>query len=35
MGATETPLTRDEVLSAAEPFLAGAGSMSGDAAVTK
>ncbi len=35
MGATETPLTRDEVLSAAEPFLAGAGSMSGDAAVTR
>ena len=35
MGANETPLTKDEVLAAAEPFLTGAGSMAGDAAVTK
>lgn len=35
MGANETPLTKDEVLGAAEPFLTGAGSMAGDAAVTK
>lgn len=35
MGATETPLSKDEVLAAAQPFLAGAGSVSGGAAVTK
>ncbi|MGI8519758.1 MAG: ferritin-like domain-containing protein [Actinomycetota bacterium] len=35
MGATETPLSKDEVLAAAQPFLAGASSMSGGAAVTK
>ncbi|MBA2640471.1 MAG: ferritin-like domain-containing protein [Nocardioidaceae bacterium] len=34
MGATETPLTKTEVLAAVEPFLAGAGAMGDDAAVT-
>src|SRR5680860_1074260 len=34
-GATETPLSKDEVLAAARPVLAGASSMSGGAAVTK
>ncbi len=35
MSPTETPMTRAEVLAAAQPFLTGAGSMAGDAAVTK
>ena len=35
MGATETPLAKDEVLAAAQPFLAGAGAMAGGAAVTR
>ena len=35
MGATETPLSKDDVLAAAEPFLAGVSSMSGGAAITK
>ncbi|MGH8929553.1 MAG: ferritin-like domain-containing protein [Egibacteraceae bacterium] len=35
MGPTETPMTRAEVLAAAQPFLTGAGSMAGGAAVTK
>lgn len=35
MGSTETPQSRDEVLSAAQPFLTGAGAMAGTAAVTK
>lgn len=35
MGATETPLTKDEVLKAAAPFLTGAGAMAGGAAVTR
>ena len=34
MGATETPLSKTEVLAAVEPFLAGAGAMGDDAAVT-
>lgn len=34
-GATETPLTQDEVLKAVEPFLAGMGAMAGGAAITK
>jgi len=34
MGATETPLTKAEVLSAATPFLTGAGSAAGGAATT-
>jgi rubrerythrin len=34
-GSTETPLSKDEVLAAAAPFLAGSGAMSGGAAVTK
>ena len=35
MGATETPLSNDEVLAAVTPFLAGAGAMAEGAAVTK
>ncbi len=35
MGAVETPLSRDEVLAAAAPFLTGAGSAAGGAAVTE
>lgn len=35
MGSTETPLSKDEVLKAAAPFIASAGSMAGNAAVTK
>lgn len=34
MGDTETPMPKSEVLAAAKPFLTGAGSMSGGAAVT-
>ncbi len=34
MGATETPLSKDEVLAAAQPFLTGAAGMGDDAAVT-
>ena len=34
MGATETPLSKDEVLAAVQPFLAGPGAAGGDAAVT-
>ncbi len=34
MGATETPLSKTEVLAAVEPFLAGAGAMGDGAAVT-
>ncbi len=35
MGSTETAQSKDEVLAAAAPFLAGASAMSGGAAVTK
>ncbi|MBA3621072.1 MAG: ferritin-like domain-containing protein [Actinomycetota bacterium] len=34
MGATETPLSKDEVLAAAQPFLTGAAGMGDDAAAT-
>lgn len=34
MGVTETPLSKDEVLGAVQPFLAGAAAMGGGAAVT-
>ena len=34
MGATETPLSKDEVLAAVQPFLAGPAAAGGDAAVT-
>lgn len=34
MGATESPLSSAQVLKAVSPFLAGAGSMKGDAAIT-
>jgi rubrerythrin len=34
MGAVETPKTKAQILEAVTPFLAGAGSMKGDAAVT-
>ena len=34
-GATETALSKDDVLAAVQPFLAGAGAMEGEAAVTK
>ena len=34
MGATETPLSTDEVLAAVQPFLAGPAAAGGDAAVT-
>ena len=35
MGVTETPLSKDEVLAAAQPFLTGAAGMGDDAAVTR
>ncbi len=34
MGATETPLSKDEVLAAAQPFLTGAAGMGDGAAAT-